>query len=436
MTVDSNNIILSADQPYTQLVTIFATVRGRRVSAAVVFSTAFDKDTIASARAPLPADAAWGLRSEAVSPPPCELDTGNNRVLMVNKAGLEVPQRTGNTVSISSPIYLVFIGSLNLDGQKYIWLQQLERLSRARFAPKYLTFHEDEESRRAHSIAEGVAPWKEDDVEVFKRRLHDADVPLIRARTPRMHSSCISDRDGDKSTDKSRRDTAFRAVLESIDSAGGDPSLMSPPWAREFFLLLADAIKSASPDVLVVANSATLGDVVLTRAARWAMNGRGLKIIMDFPNIKPTDGIDVDLLVTPSHYAARHPDIEALAESTRASVVVIPPGIEVASSPVISSVEEGVSDAPRPENRSGGSLHDLACSSDVLAELGCRDPDCHVRLGSSYMQALELNTQDSRSFCPDLVTPCCQASSYIGYWDATHFRLVVNGVLTILVRMT
>lgn len=300
MTVDSNNIILSADQPYTQLVTIFATVRGQRVSAAVVFSTAFDKDTIASARAPLPADAAWGLRSETVSPPLRELDTGNNRVLMVNKAGLEVPQRTGNTVSIaegrSSPISLVFIGSLNLDGQKYIWLQQLERLSRARFAPKYLTFHEDKESKRAHSMAEESTFWKEDDVAVFERRLRDAGVPLLRAPALRMDPSCISERDGDKATEKSRREVAFEAVLESIDSAGGDPHLMSPSWTRELFLLLADAIKRASPDVLVIANGVTLGDIIVTRAARWAMedNGGGLKIVMDFPNLKPTNGIDVD----------------------------------------------------------------------------------------------------------------------------------------------
>ena len=383
LTVKSNNIILSVEDPFTQLVTIFATVRGQRVSSAVVFSTVLDQDTLASARAPLPADAAWGLRSEAAASVLRDLDIGNNRVL-VNKAGVEASKRRETPASIadgpSSPISLVFMGSLSFDGQKYIWLQQLERLSRARFAPKYLTFHLETERERADSIAQGTAPWRADDVDVFKKRLHDAGVPLVTAKTPIMDPSCISERDGDKSTDKRRREVAFRTVLESLDSAGGDPHLMSPPWTRQLFLLVADAIKSTSPDVLVIANGISLGDAVITSAARWAMGSRGLKIVMDFPNIKPNHGVDVDLLVTPSHYVARHPDIEALVESTKAPVVVVPPGIEVASPTISPMMQEGVSDA---RNRSGGSLHDLACGSHVPADLGYRTPDCHVRRGRS-----------------------------------------------------
>lgn len=386
MMARNQTITLTADIPFTQMVTLFATVRGQRVSASVVFSTVYDRATIDLARAPLPADAAWGMRSEAVAPLLRVLDTKNNQVL-ANQAGFEVPQRRDNTVSTaegpSSPISLVFVGSYRLDGQKYIWLQQLERLSRERFAPKYLTFHEEEENEgeRVNSIAEGAAPGNTDDVEAFKRRIHNAGVPLIRGRVPPMDASCISERNGDKSTHRNLREVAFRAVVESIDSAGGNPHLMDPPWARKLFLLIADAIKSASPDVLVVANGATLGDVVLTRAARWAMGNRGLKIVMDFPNLKPVQGVDVDILVTPSHYAARNPVVEALAESTRAQrVVVIPPGIDlqVASSDT-SPGEEGDADALPPDKGSGGLLHDLACRSQVLSDFGCQGPDCHVR---------------------------------------------------------
>lgn len=438
--VKSNSIILSAGMPYTQLVTIFATVRGQRVRASVVFSTIYDKHTIVSGRAPLPADAAWGPRSESVASRLRELDTNNNQML-VNKAGHEVlPQRREDTVDIaegasSGPISLVFLGSLRLDGQKYIWLQQLERLSRARFAPTYLTFHEEEEgeeeeeSERANSFAEGATPRTAHDVEIFKRRLHDAGVPLIRARLPRMDLSCISDRSGDKSTDKSRREVAFGAVLESFDSAGGKPDRMSPPWAREFFQVIANAIKSASPNILVVANGATLGDVVLTRAARWAMEGRGLKIVMDFPNLNPAQGVDVDLLVTPSHYVARHPDIDALADLTRARrVVVIPPGIEVASSLVISPAEEGVSDAQLPGKVSRGFIHDLACSSDVLAELGCRDPDCYVRRAKLYSDGRNQNMP----FCLQLwiSSPLLLSlQGAVGYRDTAHCRIITVDVV-------
>lgn len=372
----SNTIILSADSPETQLVTLLVTVRGQRVSTSVLFSTIQDKATIVSARAPLPADAAWGPHSETVASLLREPDTANNQI-MADNASLEAPQRQQE--STKSPISLVFLGSLRLDGQKHIWLQQLERLDRARFAPKYLSFHREEESERANSIAGRALPWKTDDMEVFKRRLHNASVPLLRASIPRVDLSCISESSGDKFTANKRKEVGLRTVFESVDSAGGKPHLMSPPWTREFFLVIADAIKSASPDVLVFANGATLGDAIITRAARWAMGSRGLKIVMDFPNLKPAQGVDVDILATPSHYVARHPDIEALAESTGARVVVIPPGTQTASS-VISTVGDGVFDAlPPSEKISRDSLHDPACSSDELTDLGCRDPDCHVR---------------------------------------------------------
>lgn len=389
----SNTITVSVHRPCTQLVTLFATARGQRVSTSVLFSTILDKAAIASARAPLPADAAWGIRSDAVvsllrEP---DMDTTNTQMLE-NRAGLEVSQRRDNTVSTEgtpSPISVVFVGPLNVDGQKHIWLHQIERLSRARFAPKYLTFQEEEEGEGDKSDADGAGPWKTgaDDAEIFKRRLRDADVPLLRASFPRMDAGWIAEHIPEETTNNIRMDIGFGAVLESFDSAGGKPRLMSPPWAREGFIAVADAIRRASPDVLVVPNSVSLGDAVITRAARWAMGSRGLKIIMDFPNVKPAPGIDVDLFATPSHYVARHPDVEALAKSTRTPVVVIPPGIEVAAPPTVTSPpEEDVSDVLLP----GDFLHELACGSEVLKDSGCRDPDRHVRRATPPVVQLQL----------------------------------------------
>lgn len=271
----------------------------------------------------------------------------------------------------------------------------MERLSRARFAPKYLTFHEggetaeEEEGAGAKPDAEGASPWKADDVDIFKRRLQNADVPLVRASLPRMDAGWMSDNIDETITDYVRMEMGFGVVLESIDSAEGRPHLMSPPWARDLFLVVADAMKRASPDVLVIPNSVTLGDVVLTRAARWAMGSRGVKIVMDFPNLQPAQGLDIDVLATPSHYVARHPDIEALAASTSARVVVIPPGIEIAS-PVILPAEEGASNAPLSKYRSGGSMHDLQCGRDVPTEVGCRDPDGHMRRATAVCNVLNM----------------------------------------------
>lgn len=369
-----NSFTLEVDMPCTLLVTLSATVFGRRVSASVLVSTIQDKSAIVSARAPLPADAAWGSRSEAI-PSRLEEPEGDQDF----SRGPEVPQRFENapgTDEPQGPISLVFVGSLKFDGQKHIWLQQMERLSRARFTPKYLTFQQ-QESGDASVDAGGAGAWKTEATIKFERQLRRAGVQLVKATLPRIDASSVSHgSDGDTSI-AALREAALRAVIDSIDYAGSKTHLTSPPWAREFAQVIADGVRSTSPDVLVVANDKTLGDVLLTRAARWAMGDRGCKIVMEFPNAHPMQGVDVDVLVTPSHYVARHPDTKALAKSSRARVVVIPPGVEVASS--FASPLEGVADASRSIRDSGGLPLERMCHSDVHQKLGCCDPDCHVR---------------------------------------------------------
>lgn len=393
-----NVFTLSVDTPCTQLVTLSATVRGKRLSTSVLFSTIQDKATILSARAPLPTDAVWGPRSEAVPSRPPEFDGNNNTnrkgdtdagrkhdtQRLVGRGGLEVPQRLESGLGIKGrPISLVFVGSLRLDGQKHIWLQQMEHLSRARFVPTYLTFEEGEggSTNNADDAEEGIpSSWKTNAVESFTQRLRRAGVPLVKAWLPQVEESWIFDSSsGGEASITLLKEMTFRAVLESIDRAGGEPRLMSPPWARELFQRIADAIKSVSPDVLVVANGKTLGDAVLTRAARWAMSDYDCKIVMDFPNIEPAQGVDVDVLTTPSHYVARHPDTEVLATVTGARVVVIPPGVQTASSVLFSGKSIADDAEPPPDRKPGGFLRELACDSGVLAKLDCCDPDCHVR---------------------------------------------------------
>eukprot|EP00903_Cladosiphon_okamuranus_P005408 g5396.t1 len=380
----NNTVTISVKSPCTQLVTIFATACGRRVSASALYSTIEDKATIMSARAPLPADAAWGLGSGAVTSLPREPDTDSNNTskMLANTSGLKVSRRPDSTEVASSLISVVFLGSLRLDGQKHIWLHQMERLSRARFAPKYLKFHEEGEikeaprqspMRKAPALGRRMT-WR------FSREGYrtPTDVPLVRTSSPRMKASWMSESIDERATDYVLMNMGFGVVLESIDSAGDRPHLMSPEWPRDLFLVVADAIKRASPDVLVIPKSVTLGDVVLTRAASWAMGNRGVMIVMDFPNLYPAKGQGVDPLATPSHFVARHPDIEALAAYLKARVRTNPPGIEVASPVISPAAEEGASGAPVSKQRSGGSMYDLECDSDVMTVLGCRDPDCHV----------------------------------------------------------
>lgn len=414
---NGNSFTLEADTPCTLLVTLSATVLGRHVSASVLVSTILDKSAILSARAPLPADAGWGSRSEPtrsrLDGPEGDQDfrgsffdtKSDKHANVVDTGGPEVLQRLGNaagTAGPAGPMSLVFVGSLQFDGQKHIWLQQMERLSRARFTPKYLTFQQ-EEIRDTSVDAEGAGAWETDITEKFERQLLRAGVQLVKATLPRIDASSVSyGSDGDTSTD-ALRETALRAAIDSIDYAGDKPRLTSPPWARELAQVVADGVKSTSPDVLVIANDRTLGDVLLTRAARWAMGDRGCKIVMEFPNTDPMQGVDADVLVTPSHYVARHPDTIALAKSSRARVVVIPPGVEVASPFPLPL--EGVADASMSVRDSGGLPLERVCDSGVLRELGCCDPDCHVRQSESVGKSK-----------PHLSAPRFNATS--SYWDA------------------
>lgn len=394
--LDSGNVFtLSVDLPCTQLVTLSATVGGQHLSTSVLFSTIQDKANILSARAPLPTDAAWGPRLEEVPCRPRELEGDSDIMIkgekgtgsgqkhgkqrMVGRRGLHAPQRVENGVG-KAPISLVFVGSLRLDGQKHIWLQQMEHLARARFISTYLTFEGGEGGSTNNADTNGGAStWKTNAVEIFTQRLRRAGVPLVQVRLPQVDESWIFDSSSVREASVNLQEMAFKAVLESIDRAGGKPRSMSPPWARELFKRIADAVEGVSPDVLVVANGKTLGDVVLTKAARWAMRDHDCKIVMDFPNIEPAQGVDVDALTTPSHYVARHPDTEELATATGARVVVIPPGVQAASSILLSA--KGITDnaGVPPDRQPGALVSELFCDSGVLMKLGCCDPDCHVR---------------------------------------------------------
>lgn len=407
--LESGNVFtLSMDMPCTQVITLSATtVLGQHLSTSVLFSTMQDKTTILSARAPLPTDAAWGPRSEAVPSRSHQLEGNKSAIrreantdadrkhdtkrLVDGGGGLDTPQQQLESgVGTKGPISLVFVGSLSLDGQKHIWLQQMEHLSRTRFVPTYLTFEAGGEgggTDNSTAAEERASAWKTNAVESFTHRLRRAGVPLVKVRLPQVDESWIFDTSSSSGERVAPanvlKEVVFTVVLESMDRAGGEPRSMSPPWARQVVERIADAIKSVSPDVLVVANGKTLGDAVLTRAARWAMSGEFYegRIVMDFPNIEPAQGVDVDVLTTPSHYVARHPDTEGLATATGARVVVIPPGVKAASSVLFSANDTIGDDAETPpDGNPGGFLVGATCDRGVLAKLGCCDPDCHVRI--------------------------------------------------------
>ncbi|CAM9914424.1 unnamed protein product, partial [Scytosiphon promiscuus] len=383
-------LTLSSPRPCTQLITLSATVHGQRVSTSVLFSTIPDKAAILSARIPLPADAVWGPRSEAAPSQPRrpEVSPTAHRSSNTSEQGpldmkgldcqLEPTPRSNFAVDTEGarPISLVFVGDWVFDGQKYIWLEQMERLSRARFTPKYLTFHAmHDESKETDA---SIHNWKENGAQILVQRLGQAGVQLIAAQPSMVNVSQVADSSGQQSDTRYFEEKIMRMVLDSYDRAAGDPHLMSPPWTRDIFQPMADAIKYASPDVLVIANGQSLTDVVLTRATRWAMGTGGVKIVMDCPNLRPAPGVDIDALATPSHYVSRHPETEAVAAAAGAPVVVIPPGVRGATSddfPVHPLPDAG---GILPPRASGESINEMAHAIGILEKMDHCHPACHI----------------------------------------------------------
>ena len=457
--LESGNVFtLVMDTPYTQLVTVSAVVRGRRVSSSVVFSTVLSQAAILSMRAPLPVDAVWGISSDPASrlhqprrdPKMSITEAGSSRFdgstrgqRLERGAGAQHQNGEGGVDEPPSPLSLVYVGSLSLDGQKHIWLQQMEGLPRHRFAPTFLTF-QDAGGEEGARVDDGeAATWKRQAADNFERRVRRAGVPLMKVASPRLVASDFDDLvQGGTLTNESAvaapvtplKEAVFKLLLDSVDRAGGEPHLMNPPWAREVFSRIAEGVKNASPDVLVVASGRTLGDVVLTRAARWAMGNRG-RIVVDFPNMEPVLGISADVLATPSHFVARHPDIQALAAAAGAQVVVIPPGVDVTPSPP--RQPEDNHQAAASEKPAERTLCHPWCMSDALENSNHCDPLCFVRYRDClrvtvfrqiYLFYILLRSMEflSRAMGRDVGRPFFLAQCALIYESAANFGCVTR----------
>lgn len=369
-----NSVILDVWEPCSQLVTLEANVNGQHVSASVSFSIILPTEKLVSSRAPAPTTVAWGVpwfASEHRSnegrsllqarPTRCQTtvehaalideiaDTSNiwqDHRKVVREKSMTEDGTTIEPIFPSHPLSLLFVGSLQYDGQKAIWVQQMEELPRDRFTSTFLTFQaEDEDSNGGRHRHSG---------DTVERRLRRAGVPVVKIRAPQVDPSLTGpynaknarnklvnadqprESDGEQSWNREGnlegslmaepKEVIFSKVLDSFGAAGGVPALMEPAWARSIFEYIAQAVASISPDILILGNARTLGDALLTQATRYVMRPSG-RIVMDFPNINPPAGITADVLAMPSHFVAQHPTTKDLAVATGAHVVVIPPGV-------------------------------------------------------------------------------------------------------------
>ncbi|KAJ8599305.1 hypothetical protein CTAYLR_008841 [Chrysophaeum taylorii] len=196
----------------------------------------------------------------------------------------------------SAPARIVFVGSMKLDGQKTIWLEQLRRLPH-NFT--FVTFLEEEEDQNSN----------------LKEILRSLGVPLIAAPIPSIAEEETFQKPlgGQALAYDGSQASVDAYLLQRLRAADGNFAACEPPWVRRTWLHLARTFRSLDPDIVVFANARDSSDAILTEAAKPA------KLVMELPNLEPR--VSVDVMVAPSRYAA---------DSVVGPTVVIPPGVDAA----------------------------------------------------------------------------------------------------------
>lgn len=199
-------------------------------------------------------------------------------------------------------IRLVFIGSMRLDGQKTIWLEQLRRLDRARFESIYLSFEEPSTELPALLADLGIefhsAPIPPIGFEEIEHKPADGGEPLKYNGTQASLDAYLLHR------------LELAATLEDC----------TPAWAQRTWHHLIHTIAQARADVVIFANARDSSDLLLSQAAQIAR--RDTKLVAELPNLFPLPDAAVDIYVAPSRYAANHASVRDLP------TVVIPPGVD------------------------------------------------------------------------------------------------------------
>ncbi|KAJ0401341.1 hypothetical protein P43SY_007910 [Pythium insidiosum] len=218
---------------------------------------------------------------------------------------------------------LCFVSSMKglFDGQKKMWLQVLTALSTRR-SPS------DEWDWDLHVKAFEDVPADAP----LAQTLHALNVSLsglqLRIRRDDLEMAGISPTD------------VLPALLSSLvhlDAASVDRLAALPAFARHVWTSLVSELRSTCRrGVLVFANSRSLADELLVKAARLA----GVSaVVMELSNLAPASHLALDVLLAPSHFALHHPTVQVAAKERH----VLATGVDTT---VFRPLERSASTAP------------------------------------------------------------------------------------------
>ena len=236
------------------------------------------------------------------------------------------PPATSSSSSSSSsrnPIQVLIVGTLSLDGQKTIWLEQMARLSKSEFSFKFACFVCSDRMVSDQIVAKsGMA-----------HALHKLGVPIVTRNGFDINRSIAAAPGFPQSaTAILRRWHHFRRFPDLISFSPEELSFIQA-FKECFIIDVCDDV-----DILVFANSRSMNDHFLLEAARMSNVKR---VVMELPNLQPAAGLlesgNIDAFVAPSEFAlakvlataqTRNNRIETRDTSVNNRFRIIPPGID------------------------------------------------------------------------------------------------------------
>jgi glycosyltransferase involved in cell wall biosynthesis len=215
---------------------------------------------------------------------------------------------------------VTLVGTLKFDGQKSIWLQQIEKIPASTVQWSYIMFANN--------------PTADELSGPFARRLEQLNVPMMFVPLSTPMEDLVATFTKLQITQKIDGTSVLNLLVEYADQVDPNGVLGSFAafqarvnfgWMRDFWESLVQAIASTTPDVLVFANARDISDKVLVRAARYAQVP---SLVMDLPNLYPVRPLQIDMIVAPSHFAKQHHSVQPLLEHG-VPCTVVNPGVDV-----------------------------------------------------------------------------------------------------------
>lgn len=252
-------------------------------------------------------------------------------------------------------------GSDRMDGQKQIWIQQIQHLNPQKFTFVWFLYSkdvkvdengkiippenipEDSASSSMPSSASGSGNSNShttrttksktilisclttlDNVRVVHNPFSSTNIPYEDMKAPLDDGS-----EPFWNTWSGDTNSVYEYISHRLSLASNKIDNMTPIWARNLYLSMSKALIDNKCDVVVFGNNRAMSsDVLITDSSRLL----GIPTVMELLNLFAHPLVVPDVIVGPSVYAIQHESVTSIIQSgsssTQISTIVIPPSVD------------------------------------------------------------------------------------------------------------